>query len=70
MVMAVPEKIRKKIIEDIPVGRLGIPKEVARVVSFLVEEDAWLHRRQRWPAYVLDQTSPGAGASMSLMEIE
>jgi len=40
MVMAVAEKIRNKIIEDIPVGRLGTPKEVARVVSFLVEEDA------------------------------
>jgi acetoacetyl-CoA reductase len=35
MVMAVSEAIRDKIIKQIPVGRLGKPEEVARVVSFL-----------------------------------
>jgi acetoacetyl-CoA reductase len=40
MVMAVPEEIRRKIIEDIPVGRLGEPREVARAVAFLASDDA------------------------------
>jgi len=40
MVMAVPEEIRQKIIEDIPVGRLGKPSEVARAVAFLASDDA------------------------------
>lgn len=35
MVMAVPEMVREKIIKQIPVGRLGKPEEVARVVAFL-----------------------------------
>lgn len=40
MVMAVPEKIRQKIIQDIPVGRLGAPEEVARTVCFLCAPEA------------------------------
>jgi len=35
MVMVVPENIREKIINQIPVGRLGKPEEVARAVTFL-----------------------------------
>ncbi|RMF15786.1 MAG: acetoacetyl-CoA reductase [Gammaproteobacteria bacterium] len=35
MVMAVPEKVREQIIAQIPVGRLGLPEEVAHVVEFL-----------------------------------
>ncbi len=38
MVMAVPEEIRNHIIADIPVGRLGLPEEVAHAVSFLADE--------------------------------
>jgi len=38
MVMCVPENIREKIIAQIPVGRLAQPEEVARVVTFLVDE--------------------------------
>lgn len=38
MVMAVPEDIRDKIIAQIPMGRLAQPEEVARVVSFLADE--------------------------------
>ena len=40
MVMAVPEDVRNKIIAQIPVGRLGEPKEVAQVVAFLASESA------------------------------
>lgn len=40
MVRAVPEDILKKIISNIPVGRLGDPKEVARAVCFLVADEA------------------------------
>ncbi|MBI2379964.1 MAG: acetoacetyl-CoA reductase [Gammaproteobacteria bacterium] len=40
MVMAVPEEIRNKIIEDIPVGRLGTPEEIARAVAFLAADEA------------------------------
>ena len=40
MVMAVPEDIRNQIVAAIPVGRLGEPYEIARVVDFLCHEDA------------------------------
>ena len=40
MVMAVDEKIRESIIKQIPVGRLGLPEEVARCVSFLASDEA------------------------------
>jgi acetoacetyl-CoA reductase len=40
MVRAVPEDILKKIIEGIPVGRLGEPKEIARAVCFLIADEA------------------------------
>jgi acetoacetyl-CoA reductase len=40
MVMAVPEKVRESIIAQIPVGRLGEPDEIARIVAFLASDDA------------------------------
>jgi acetoacetyl-CoA reductase len=40
MVMAVPEKVREKIISMIPAGRLGEPDEIARCVTFLASDDA------------------------------
>ncbi|NVJ60460.1 MAG: acetoacetyl-CoA reductase [Gammaproteobacteria bacterium] len=40
MVMAVAEEIRQHIIEGIPVGRLGLPKEVAHAVAFLASEES------------------------------
>ncbi len=35
LVLAMPDDIRAGIIEDVPVGRLGRPDEIARVVEFL-----------------------------------
>jgi len=40
MVMAVPEAIREKIIAQIPVGRLGLPDEIAAAISYLVSDEA------------------------------
>jgi len=40
MVRAVPEKVLDKIVERIPVGRLGEAHEIARGVVFLVADDA------------------------------
>jgi acetoacetyl-CoA reductase len=41
MVRAVPQEVlEKRILPQIPVGRLGEPKEVARCVVFLASEDA------------------------------
>jgi len=35
MVLGVPEEIRQKIVDQIPVGRMGTPEEVAHAVEFL-----------------------------------
>jgi len=40
MTASVPEKIMDRVIESIPMRRLGQPEEVARVVLFLVEPDS------------------------------
>ncbi len=40
MVMAVPADVRNKIVESVPVGRLGKPSEIARTVSFLTADEA------------------------------
>ncbi len=40
MVKAVPEDVLKKIVANIPVARLGEPKEIARAVCFLVADEA------------------------------
>lgn len=40
MVRAVPEDVLKKIVANIPVGRLGEPDDIARCVKFLVADDA------------------------------
>jgi len=40
MVNAVPEEVRKQIIAQIPVARLGQPEDIARVVVFLAADGA------------------------------
>lgn len=40
MVAKVPEEVMKKIIDQIPVRRLGQPDEIARAVSFLVSSES------------------------------
>jgi acetoacetyl-CoA reductase len=40
MVAAIPENVRSQIIAGIPVGRLGEPSEIARVVDFLCADDS------------------------------
>jgi len=40
MVAALPPDVLQAIVSGIPVGRLGTPAEVARVVAFLVDEQA------------------------------
>jgi acetoacetyl-CoA reductase len=40
MVQAVPEEALAKVVAKIPVGRLGEPDEVARVVEFLADPDS------------------------------
>lgn len=38
MVMAIRDDIREKIVDLIPVGRMGQPEEIAHVIGFLVDE--------------------------------
>ena len=40
MVAAVPDRVLDKIIERIPVGRLGKASEIARAICFLTDDDA------------------------------
>ena len=40
MVMAIKQEVRDQIIATIPVGRLGKPEEIARLVSYLASDDA------------------------------
>ncbi|MEP6484280.1 MAG: acetoacetyl-CoA reductase [Rudaea sp.] len=40
MVASIPENVRTQIIANIPVGRLGEPSEIARVVDFLCADDS------------------------------
>jgi 3-oxoacyl-[acyl-carrier protein] reductase len=40
MLQAMPEQLRHQLLATIPMGRFGQPKEVAKVVRFLLSEDA------------------------------
>jgi NAD(P)-dependent dehydrogenase (short-subunit alcohol dehydrogenase family) len=41
MIAAIPGNVLERYVSQIPVGRLGRPEEVARVVHFLAEDDAF-----------------------------
>jgi acetoacetyl-CoA reductase len=49
MTAAVPPNVMEKIVERIPVGRLGEPDEVARVVEFLADPEAGYITGQVYP---------------------
>lgn len=40
MVMAIKQEVRDQIVAGIPVGRLGKPEEIAKLVSYLASDDA------------------------------
>jgi acetoacetyl-CoA reductase len=40
MTAAIPEDVRQRIVDSIPSGRMGLPRDVARVVVFLAADDA------------------------------
>jgi acetoacetyl-CoA reductase len=40
MVAMVREEVRQQIIAQIPIGRLGVPGDVARTVVFLTDDEA------------------------------
>jgi len=40
MVMAIKQEVRDQIVSTIPVGRLGKPEEIAKLVSYLASDDA------------------------------
>src|SRR5271165_3155322 len=63
MTAAVPAAAMEKIVARIPVGRLGEPNEVARVVEFLADPESGyitgqMYPGQRRPVHVAD---PGPG---------
>ena len=48
MVATVPEKVLDGIRAKIPLGRLGEPEEIARVVHFLCDDDSSYITGQVW----------------------
>lgn len=48
MVQAVPEKVLDRLIQGIPVKRLGHPEEIARVIRFLASDDSGFITGQVW----------------------
>jgi acetoacetyl-CoA reductase len=40
LVMAMPSEVRDRIVESVPVGRLGRPEEIGHAVAFLASDDA------------------------------
>jgi 3-oxoacyl-[acyl-carrier protein] reductase len=40
MVRGIPEKVKEKILKQIPMRRFGMPEEVAKAVVFLASDDA------------------------------
>ena len=48
MVAGMPEKALDRVRSQIPIGRLGRPEEVARVVAFLAADDSAYITGQVW----------------------
>ncbi|MCW0216043.1 MAG: 3-oxoacyl-ACP reductase FabG [Pseudonocardia sp.] len=40
MVAAIPDQVLEKLLSNVPIGRLGQAREIARAVQFLVDDDA------------------------------
>jgi 3-oxoacyl-[acyl-carrier protein] reductase len=40
MTDAIPDKVREKVMKKIPVGRLGLPEEIAGLAAYLASEEA------------------------------
>ncbi len=40
MSMAIPEEVREKMVSAVPLGRMGLPEEVAETVAFLASDDS------------------------------
>ncbi|HUP14626.1 MAG TPA: SDR family oxidoreductase [Acidimicrobiia bacterium] len=57
MSMAIPEDVREKMVSAIPLGRMGLPEEVAETVTFLASDDS---------AYISGEViTVGGGRSLS-----
>ena len=57
MSMAIPEEVRDKMVSAIPMGRMGLPEEVAETVAFLASDDS---------AYITGEViTVGGGRSLS-----
>ena len=48
MLATIPDKVLEKIRAQIPVGRLGKPEEIARVVAFLAADESSYITGQVW----------------------
>jgi acetoacetyl-CoA reductase/3-oxoacyl-[acyl-carrier protein] reductase len=48
MIATIPEKMLAKFRSQIPVGRIGRPEEIARVVEFLADDDSSYITGQIW----------------------
>jgi NAD(P)-dependent dehydrogenase (short-subunit alcohol dehydrogenase family) len=42
MIAAMPDEVRTKILEKIPMGRFGRPEEIAQAVAFLVSSGDYI----------------------------
>jgi NAD(P)-dependent dehydrogenase (short-subunit alcohol dehydrogenase family) len=48
MLATIPEKVLNRLRDHIPVGRLGKPEEIARVVAFLAADESSYITGQIW----------------------